>query len=136
MSEFTVFINACPINIALNDGEYRPIVDDLARCVGLPFLCTKDTFHKLLSYLSHEQYTEAVKWITYETDTLSSIARNRIQCFLLVSIACLVRFSVSNERIKDDLETFRGFISGLNYTYYTSEQILKMIVTEGLSIED
>jgi len=136
MDEFTVHINAYPINIRFEDGRYTPNSDNLARCVGLPFLCTKDTFYKLMNYLSHEQYTEVVKWIAYETDSLSSIARNRIQCFLLVCIACLVKFSVSLEQVDDDLDTFKEFIQGLNYTIYTKDQVLKMIETKGLSIQD
>lgn len=136
MDKFTIHITGYPINIRFEDGKYRPNADDLARCVCLPVLCTEDTLRKLMNYLSNKQYIEAVRWVTYETDTLFSIAHRQILLFLLVSVTCLVQFSVSIEEMENDLETFRGFISGLMCTIYTKDDILKMVVIEGLGIHN
>ena len=137
MNNLIVHINNFPINIIEINGKYLPSAVDLARCANLDFLKKTDTQHTLFSLLLDERFSEAVRYVAYETDELSSTARKRIVRFFLSTIVCLLfRFSIEDEQTSNHLEAYMDFVSGINCTSYSSDQIVELIVSEGLVIQD
>ena len=135
MNQITVFIKGHKIRLYKNQDKYRPNPDDLAHCADLDFLCTDEINKRLFQYFLDGRFSDAVKYSCYHADVVFGVARVRLFQFLLASLSCLISFNISKENMDDDVDLFREWISGLNCTYYTNQNILDLIVSEGYEIE-
>ena len=135
MNQITVIIKGHKIRLSEYQGRYRLNPDDLAHSSELDFLCTDEINKRLFQYFLDGRFSEALKWICYHADVIAGVARNRLIRFLLTNLSCLISLSISEENKQNDLDLFREWLSGLNQTYYTNQNVLDLIVSGGFEIE-